>query len=149
MFIHFPKFHVHAHLIPQTLFCTRTVQLRHAFLPAPCDGNEESSYAVSGILEKHQEPLSLPTLSSIRTPWMKRHSESWNILISSCKSFSALQSPFWHVPTSAPPRSVGFKALLHFGHANAEKHSLLFSISSSLENNEKVFEIQMYCSHDL
>ena len=78
-----------------------------------------------------------PTLSNNRTPFTNSNSASRASLHSSNMFFSKLHSRFWHVPMTPSLTGDSFMAFLHWGHAKAEKQSLLFSISSSLQRENK------------
>ena len=79
-----------------------------------------------------------PTLSNNRTPFTNSNSASRASLHSSNMFFSKLHSRFWHVPMTPSLTGDSFMACLHWGHAKAEKQSLLFSISSSLQETIRI-----------
>ena len=79
-----------------------------------------------------------PTLSNNRTPFTNSNSASRASLHSSNMFFSKLHSRFWHVPMTPSLTGDSFMAFLHWGHVKAEKQSLLFSISSSLQERIRI-----------
>ena len=105
---------------------------------ASCVSAKSLWYMWSSILRRRRHSWNtssaslIPTLSDNRTPFTKSSSASWASLHSSSMLFSKLHSRFWQVPVTPPLTEDSFMANVHLGQAKAEKHSLLFSISSSL-----------------
>ena len=107
---------------------------------ASCVSAKSLWYMWSSVLRrrKHSRNTSkaslIPTLSDNRTPFTKSSSASWARRHSSSIFFSKLHSRFWQVPMTPSLTEDSFMAFSHLGQAKAEKHNLLFSISSSLKD---------------
>ena len=106
---------------------------------ASCVSARSLLYAWSRIFRRRKHSWNTsrasltPTLSNNRTPFTNSNSASRASLHSSNMFFSKLHSRFWHIPMTPSLTGDSFMACLHWGHAKAEKQSLLFSISSSLQ----------------